>query len=623
MTHWWQEASIYQVYLRSFYDSNGDGIGDLPGATQQLDYLSWLGIDAVWLSPIHPSPNRDYGYDVSDYYAIHPDYGTLEDFDTFVAEAGRRNIRVLMDLVVNHTSDRHPWFADARDNPDSQFRRWYHIRRGDGAGGPPNNWESFFGGSAWSRLPGVEDLWYLHLFSPEQIDLNWDNPQVRDEVCRIMEFWADRGVAGYRLDVINMISKDPSFPDAPEDNGDPRVKGSRYYVHGPRLHEHLQELRRRVAGPRNLFLIGECPAAGTEEARALAGFDRGELDLILSMEQVELDHGPGGHFDPQPFDPRTLRTAIDRWQSRLQGEAWTSLYFSSHDQPRVVSRYGNDRAYHDACAKAFALLLFAQRGTPIVYYGEELGMTNPGFDSETAYRDIDTIRFIERCKAEGRPRPTWMPAVRKMSRDNARTPMQWTAGTHAGFSVAKPWIAVNPDHVSINVEHQRGKPDSVLAFTRALIALRRSRPTLVHGTYRRLSADDNGIIAFYRVGPVTSAGAGAGSAQDAGSPSGLTPDPAQDASGRGFTPGAGEEVKTPHDAGAGSAQGATEKLFLVVVNASDEPTSFEMPGSGQRADWVVLAGNYPRLEEGTLLGGSVDLEPWAALLAQPAGTEME
>ena len=588
MTNWWQEATIYQIYLRSFSDSNGDGIGDLPGATERLDYLSWLGVDAVWLSPIHPSPNRDYGYDVSDYYEIHPEYGTLADFDAFVAEARRRGIRVLLDLVLNHTSDRHPWFTDAFANPDSPYRRWYHIRRGDGAGNPPNNWQSFFGGPAWSKLPDGDDLWYLHLFSPEQIDLNWDNPEVRDEVCRIMEFWADRCAAGYRLDVINMISKAPSFPDAPDDGGDPRVKGSRYYVHGPRLHEHLQEVRRRVAGPRDLFLIGECPGAGVEEARALAGFDRGELDLILSMEQVELDHGPGGHFDTRCFDPEQLRIAIDRWQSRLQGEAWTSLYFSSHDQPRVVSRYGNDNSHHAASAKAFALLLFGQRGTPIVYYGEELGMTSPGFESESAYRDIDTTRFIQRCIHEGRPRHTWMPAVQKMSRDNARTPMQWSAAAHAGFSSVPPWIAVNPDHVSINVEHQQHDPNSVLAFTKELISLRDRHPALVYGGYHPVETSGNGVIAFYRTGEARGAGA------------------AGACSGTEAAPGTGR----------------AEEVFLVIVNASDHRSDFEMPPAEQDdGSWAVIAGNYPAIQQGTLLNGSIGLEPWAALLAQPAGTE--
>ena len=589
---WWQEATIYQIYLRSFCDSNGDGIGDLPGATECLDYLSWLGVDTVWLSPVHPSPNRDFGYDVSDYYTIHPDYGTLSDFDVFVVEARRRNIRVLLDLVLNHTSDEHPWFTDACANRESIYRDWYHIRPGDGAGNPPNNWQSFFGGPAWSKLPESDDLWYLHLFAPGQIDLNWDNPEVRDEVCRIMEFWADRGAAGYRLDVINMISKDPSFPDAPDDGGDPRVKGSRYYVHGPRLHEHLKELRRRVAGPRDLFLIGECPGAGVEEARELAGFDRNELDLILSMEQVELDHGPDGHFDPQPFDPALLRKAINRWQSRLQDEAWTSLYFSSHDQPRVVSRYGNHSSHHAASAKAFALLLFGQRGTPIVYYGEELGMTNPGFDTETAYRDVDTIRFIERCRQEGRARETWMPAVQKMSRDNARTPMQWSSGAWGGFSNVKPWIGVNPDYISINVERQQRQPDSVLAFTKKLIGLRRRYPTLVHGTYHPLETDREGVIGFYRTG----AGRGAGA-----------------------TPGeqAGERTATS----AGERAGRGENVFLVVVNASDRPTEFEMPPSANDGNWSVIAGNYEAFRQGTCLNGSIELEPWAALLAKSAGTE--
>jgi oligo-1,6-glucosidase len=494
---WWARSVVYQVYPRSFADSDGDGVGDLRGLLSKVDYLHWLGVDVVWLSPVYPSPQRDNGYDITDYYGIDPVYGTLADLDDLVAALHARGMKLVMDLVVNHTSDEHPWFVEARSERDSARRDWYWWRPArpgatPGArGAEPNDWTAAFSGPAWTLDESGE--YYLHLFSPHQPDLNWENPSVRAEIHRMMRWWLDRGVDGFRMDVINLVSKDVALPDAGLD-GD----ASRFYACGPRLFEFLTEMADEVFDERDEVLaIGEMPFVGVDDARRFTDLESGPLSMVFQFEHVDLGQGPLGKFDPRPIPAGALADSLERWQTGL-ARSWNSLYLSNHDQPRSVSRFGDDGPWRTASAKALATMLHLHRGTPFVYQGEEIALANVPWTGIDELRDIESLNHFRTACAEGRDPREVLEVLRSVSRDNARTPMPWDATANGGFTTGTPWIAASPDHVTINVEAQRDDPDSVLNHYRRLIALRREDPCIAWGDYTRVRVSDPRVYTYTR-----------------------------------------------------------------------------------------------------------------------------
>ena len=500
---WWTTAVVYQIYPRSFADSDGDGIGDLAGITSRLDHLERLGVDVVWLSPVYPSPQDDAGYDISDYQDIDPTFGTLEDFDALLDAVHERGMKLIMDLVVNHTSDEHPWFVESRASRDSPKRDWYWWRpprAGMEPGEPgaePTNWHSLFSGPAW-ELDAASGEYYLHLFSRKQPDLNWENPEVREAVYAMMRWWLDRGVDGFRMDVINMLSKDPALPDGHVLDG-PWGVGSPHFLGGPRIHEFLQEMHREVFAGREdrLLTVGEMPGVTVEEARLFTDPARDEVDMVFQFEHVQLDQGRH-KFDFHPLRLRDLKTSLNRWQAGLADTGWNSLYWNNHDQPRVVSRFGDDREHRVTAAKMLGTVLHMHRGTPYVYQGEELGMTNYPFTSIDDFRDIESLNHYAHAVALGDPPEHVLAGLRAMGRDNARTPMQWDASEHAGFTTGTPWLAVNPNHVEINAEAAAADPDSVFHHYRRLIELRHTEPVVAHGDFHMLLPDDERVYAFTR-----------------------------------------------------------------------------------------------------------------------------
>ena len=495
---WWKEAVIYQIYPRSFADSNGDGIGDLNGITAHLDYLEALGIDVIWLSPVYKSPNDDNGYDISDYRDIMDDFGTMEDFDRLLAEAHRHHIRIVMDLVVNHTSDEHAWFIESRSSRDNPHRDYY-IWKEPKDGKEPNNWGAWFGGSAW-ELDEHTGMYYLHCFSRKQPDLNWENPKVRDEVFGMMNWWCEKGIDGFRMDVISMISKDPSFPDGPVEDG---LYGSLtpYVCNGPHVHEYLQEMNRRVLSHYDLLTVGEAAGVTIEEAQKYANNDGTELGMVFQFEHVDLIRGPIGKWSDQKPKLRDFRRVMNKWQYELEGKAWNSLFLDNHDQPRVVSRFANDsEQYRVVSAKMIATCLHMLKGTPYIYQGEELGMTNAYFDRLEDYRDIESINAFHQYVDNGLvTAEDMMRYLKEISRDNARTPMQWDASPNAGFTTGTPWIRVNPNYKEINAAACTADPDSVFHYYQELIRLRHTLPIIVYGTFQGLLEDSETIYAYQRL----------------------------------------------------------------------------------------------------------------------------
>lgn len=499
---WWKESVIYQVYPRSFCDSNGDGIGDLPGITSKLDYIRELGANVIWLSPVYRSPNDDNGYDISDYRAIMDEFGTMEDFDRLLAEAHRRGLKIVMDLVVNHTSDEHAWFVESRSSRDNPKRDFYIWREGKN-GKEPNNWGSAFSGSAW-EYDAKTDMYYLHCFSRKQPDLNWDNPAVRDAVFDMMTWWCDKGIDGFRMDVISMISKKEGLPDVPT-FGKPYGPCGLGCCNGPHVHEYLQEMRRRVLSHYDLLTVGECGGVTIEEAKRYAAADGSELNMVFQFEHVGLDGGaPGmGKWSTRRMDLVALKQVLSRWETELEGVAWNSLYFCNHDQPRIVSRLGDDSPrWRERSAKCIATFLHMMQGTPYVYQGEELGMTNAPFGSIENYRDLESINAYRDLTSRGVITPQEMlAAIACKSRDNARTPFQWDDSVNAGFTTGTPWIMVNPNYTSINAKEQLERADSVFHYYQKLIALRRHSPDtelIVYGDYHLLLPDDPQIFAYLR-----------------------------------------------------------------------------------------------------------------------------
>ena len=493
---WWKEAVIYQIYPRSFMDSNGDGIGDIKGITSRLDYLKYLGVDVLWLSPIYRSPNDDNGYDISDYQAIMDEFGTMEDFDEMLSEAHKRGLRVVMDLVVNHTSDEHKWFMESRRSKENAYRDYYIWREGKDEKTPPNNWGSCFGGSAW-QYDEETAMYYLHLFSKKQPDLNWDNPKVRDEVFNMMAWWCDKGIDGFRMDVISMISKTKEMPDGQVTDfyGD----YGPYCIHGPNIHKYLKEMNKRVLSRYDIMTVGETPGVTTELAKQYAGEDAGELNMVFQFEHVD-NHGKYGKWDDQKWQLTKLKKILTRWQTELYGKAWNSLFWDNHDQPRAVSRFGDDRQEHrEASAKMLATCLHMMQGSPYIYQGEELGMTNYPFRSPDDFRDIESINaYKEWCLSGNVSHEDFWPCITFRSRDNARTPVQWDDSEQAGFTSGTPWIPVNPNYKEINAKAETKDPDSVFHYYKKLIALRKENPVMVYGKYEPLLEDSEELFVYTR-----------------------------------------------------------------------------------------------------------------------------
>ena len=484
---WWKDAVCYQIYPRSFNDSDGDGVGDLPGITAKADYLADLGVDAVWLSPIYPSPQADHGYDVADYRDIHEEYGTLEDFDALRETLAERDIRLLMDLVVNHTSDEHEWFERSRrgEEPYDEFYYWRESEDG-----PPNNWESTFGGSAWT-YDEVREAYYLHLFDSKQPDLNWRNPLVREAVQEICQFWLERGVDGFRMDVINLISKTEGLPDGvPNDF----QIGVEHVWDGPHLDAYLEELHEAVLDDPAIVTVGEMPGINAGRARELVGED-GPLSMVIGFDHVVLDWGPGGRWDPTDVNPGSFKRALLTWQEHMATEGWVCAYLENHDQPRSVSRFGDDEDYHHESATMLATLLLTLRGTPFVYQGQEIGMTNAQFPDPSALEDVETLRFLEE---DDRPYEVVRPAIEAQSRDNARTPMQWSAGHQAGFTTGEPWLPVTDNHDVLNVAEAVDTEGSIWRYYRSLIELRSRSSALRRGSLQVIEEVPDAVFAYRR-----------------------------------------------------------------------------------------------------------------------------
>ncbi|MCK7152606.1 alpha,alpha-phosphotrehalase [Enterobacter roggenkampii] len=489
LPHWWQNGVIYQIYPKSFQDTTGSGTGDLRGVTQRLDYLKTLGIDAIWLTPFYISPQVDNGYDVANYTAIDPAYGTLDDFDELVAEAHQRGIRIVLDMVFNHTSTQHAWFRESL-NKASPYRQFYIWRDGS----PeqlPNNWRSKFGGNAW-RWHAESEQYYLHLFAPEQADLNWENPAVRAELKKVCEFWADRGVDGLRLDVINLISKDQDFPD--DNIGD----GRRFYTDGPRIHEYLQEMSRDVFTPRNLMTVGEMSSTSLENCQQYASLDGRELSMTFNFHHLKVDYPGGEKWTLAKPDFVALKTLFRHWQQGMHNKAWNALFWCNHDQPRIVSRFGDEGEHRVPAAKMLGMVLHGMQGTPYIYQGEELGMTNPHFSRITDYRDVESLNMFAELRASGREPEELLAILASKSRDNGRTPMQWDASHNAGFTEGEPWIGVCDNYETVNARAALDDADSVFYTYQSLIRLRKTLPVLTWGDYEDLLPEHPSLWCYRR-----------------------------------------------------------------------------------------------------------------------------
>ena len=547
---WWKESVVYQIYPRSFCDSNGDGIGDLKGIQSKLDYLKELGINVIWMSPVYKSPNYDNGYDISDYQDIMTEFGTMADFDELLAAAHERGIRIVMDLVVNHTSDEHPWFIESRSSKENP-KRDYYIWREPVDGHEPNNWGSAFSGSAWEWDEKTQ-MYYLHCFSKKQPDLNWENPKVRDDVFAMMDWWCQKGIDGFRMDVISMISKKEGLPDVPTDGG---LYGNCMYgtCNGPHVHEYLQEMNQKVLSKYDLMTVGECAGVTIEEAKKYANAEGTELNMVFQFEHTSLDSGTMDKWCKKPIPLKELKENLSKWETELEGKAWNSLYFCNHDQPRIVSRLGDDSPLS---AKCIATVLHMMQGTPYVYQGEELGMTNCPFGSIENYRDLESINAYHELTEAGLRQPEeLLECIAYKSRDNARTPMQWNSGKNGGFTEGTPWIMVNPNYKEINAEQELADPDSVFHYYQQLIALRRSSiwsDIIVYGHYELLAPEDPQVFAYTR-----------------------------EYEGR---------------------------KLLVICNLSAEKVSFEIPGSVSWTQADRLIGNYEKQE----LSIKTELRPWEA-----------
>lgn len=551
---WWKESVVYQIYPRSFYDSNGDGVGDINGISEKLPYLKKLGIDVIWLSPVYKSPNVDNGYDISDYQDIMEEFGTMEDFDRMLTIAHDLGIRIMMDLVVNHTSDEHPWFIESRKSKNNPYRDFY-IWRDAKNGKEPNNWGSCFSGPAW-KYDSETDMYYLHLFAEKQPDLNWENEQVRQSVYDMMTWWCDKGIDGFRMDVISMISKVPGLPDGPVGESGYGDFGP-YSVNGPHVHEYLQEMNQTVLSKYDLITVGECSGVTVEEAKKYAAESGKELSMVFQFEHMDLDGGESFKWCDRKIQLTQLKETMSRWQTELKGQAWNSLFWCNHDQPRIVSRLGNDsKQYRETSAKMLATCLHMMQGTPYIYQGEELGMTNYPFSSMDEFRDVESINAYKEYTEKGViDQDDMFNYVSYKSRDNARTPMQWKNAPQAGFTTGTPWISVNPNYKEINAEEQLQRKDSVFYYYQKLIALRKQYDIIVYGEYELLLPESEEIYAYLRR--------------------------------------------------------KENQVLLTVCNFTDQTKYYEIPDDLNPEDGQILIGNYTNAQ----LKKNFDLRPYEAIVA--------
>ncbi len=497
-TQWWKKSVVYQIYPRSFCDSNGDGIGDLKGIISKLDYLKTLGVDVLWLCPIYQSPNDDNGYDISDYQAIMKEFGTMDDFDELLAQSHTRGLRIVMDLVVNHSSDEHRWFVESRQSKDNPYRDYYIWQESKADGSLPNNWGSWFSGPAW-EYDSTTDSYYLHIFSRKQPDLNWDNPRLRDEIFTMMRWWLDKGIDGFRMDVINLISKTEGLPDGPIVNGSGDL--SPLVCNGPHVHDYLKEMNAKVLSHYDIMTVGETPNVDVETAHLYTDEDRHELNMVFQFEHMGIDMGPYGKWTDRRFALKDLKEVLSKWQTGMVSSGWNSLYWNNHDQPRVISRFGCDsKQWREKSGKMLATLLHMMKGTPYIYQGEEIGMTNVAFDKLEDYRDIEILNAYHDLVTTRHllSHEEMMRGIHSKGRDNARTPMQWNDQQQAGFTTGTPWIKVNPNYVDINAKKALANTHSIFYYYQKLIALRKSYDIIIDGDYQLLLPDDEHLFIYKR-----------------------------------------------------------------------------------------------------------------------------
>lgn len=488
---WWKRSTVYQIYPKSFYDTTGTGTGDIQGITRKLDYIKKLGADVIWLTPVYKSPQNDNGYDISDYYAIDPSYGTMEDFEELLSETHQRDMKLIMDLVVNHTSTEHGWFQQAASSKDNPFRNFYIWEDGEN-GGLPNNWQSKFGGPSWEWDEKTEQ-YYLHLFDVTQADLNWENEGLREKIFEMMRFWAEKGIDGFRLDVINLISKHQDFPD--DHIGD----GRRFYTDGPRVHEYLHAMNRNVFSKYDMLTVGEMSSTNLESCLLYTQPKREELSMTFQFHHLKVDYLNGEKWTKAPFDFLELKQILSDWQVGMhEGGGWNALFLCNHDQPRSVSRFGDDVQYHKESAKMLATTLHMMKGTPYIYQGEEIGMTNPNFSKIEEYRDVESLNAYKNLQKEGKTEEEIIGILQQKSRDNGRTPMQWSAREQAGFTTGTPWIDVADNYPEINTENALEDPSSIFYHYQKLIALRKKYDCLTNGDYQLLLDKDPQIFAYTR-----------------------------------------------------------------------------------------------------------------------------
>lgn len=492
---WWKEGVVYQIYPRSFKDSNGDGIGDLRGIIEKLDYLKNLGIDIIWICPIYESPNDDNGYDISDYRNIMSEFGSMEDFNELLCEIHKRGLKLLMDLVVNHTSDEHKWFIESRKSKDNPYREYYIWRVGKG-NNPPNNWGSFFSGSTW-KYDETTGEYYLHMFSAKQPDINWENERVRAEVYDMMKFWLDKGIDGFRMDVINLISKVQGLPNGEKDHNSLYGNGFPYTANGPRVHEYLQEMNQEVLSKYDIMTVGETPGVNPETAKLYVNNDRHELNMLFQFELMDIDSGMD-KWDIKPWKLTKFKEIMYKWYEGLKEKGWNSVYLNNHDQPRLISRFGNDKEYRVESAKMLATLLHTWQGTPYIYQGEEIGMTNVRFENIEDYRDLEILNMFKEKISQGISKDTIMNGIYKKGRDNARTPMQWNSSINAGFTSGTPWIKLNSNYSEINVEKALSDKNSIYYYYKKLLQLRKQHKVIVYGDIELLEKDNESIFAYTR-----------------------------------------------------------------------------------------------------------------------------
>jgi trehalose-6-phosphate hydrolase len=495
MNEWWRKSVVYQIYPKSFNDTTGNGVGDLQGIIEKLDYLKHLGVDVLWLTPVYASPQKDNGYDISDYYSIHHEYGTMEDFDRLLEETHKRGMKLIMDLVVNHTSTEHGWFKESKQSKDNKYRDFY-IWKDAVDGGEPTNWQSKFGGDAWKWDEKTEQ-YYLHLFDVSQADLNWENEELRQHVYEMMHFWFDKGIDGFRLDVINLISKNQSFPN--DDGSVAPGDGRKFYTDGPLVHEYLQEMNREVLSKYDSMTVGEMSSTSIDHCIKYSNPKRNELSMTFNFHHLKVDYPNGEKWALADFDFKALKQILTKWQVEMnKGGGWNALFWCNHDQPRVVTRYGNDQEYHKESAKMLATTVHMMQGTPYIYQGEEFGMTDPKFKSIDQYRDVETLNYYEIMKEKGIAESEIMAIIERKSRDNSRTPVQWNTSEHAGFTTGTPWIGVSENYKQINAENAVADPTSIFYHYKKLIELRKEYEVLTYGDYNLILENDDQIFAYVR-----------------------------------------------------------------------------------------------------------------------------